>query len=87
MWNKEWKFLATESVNPLLQSGMNSAILGQGKARLLIRTSRRRYLRTENDDESSTAANKLQCNLPAGLKAFLPKFSTLLRNRQTDFDK
>ena len=41
----------------------------QGEHELSFRTSRRRFPRTENDDESSIAAYKLQLSPPAGTEA------------------
>ena len=50
-----------------------SSLLGaeklQGEHELSFRTSRRRFPRTENDDESSIAAYKLQLTPPAGTEA------------------
>ena len=49
----------------------------QGEHELSFRTSRRRFPRTENDDESSIAAYKLQLTPPAGTEGFSSKLFNL----------
>ena len=56
-----------------LEIQATSSLLGaeklQGEHELSFRTSRRRFPKTENDDESSIAAYKLQLTPPAGTEA------------------
>ena len=83
-----WKIMKNRVGSTWFEIQAKSPLLGaeklEGEHELSFRTSRRRFPRTENDDESSIAAYKLQLTppagteaLPAGTKGFSSKLFTL----------
>ena len=68
-----WKIMKNRVGSTWFEIQAKSSLLGaeklQGEHELSFRTSRRRFPRTENDDESSIAAYKLQLTPPVGTEA------------------
>ena len=72
-----WKIMKNRVVSTWFEIQAKSSLLGeeklQGEHELSFRTSRRRFPRKENDDESPIAAYKLQLTPPAGTEGFSSK--------------
>ena len=90
LWSA-WKIMKNLVGSSWFEIQAKSSLLGAKKIQEIpsfsFQTRRRRFSRTNNDDEASIAAYKLQHIPPAGLKAFLPKRSTKLRRPWPDFDE